>query len=258
MGTLGTCHKNHKIYREITWVLANWMIWGYCNTTDYHFILSHDGSGWCWYIWCAMDGNMDPIKINPSHGIKIYQHQPDPSWGISQRLRENQWTSPNFLMVFTSLPTPMTARVYVNLPEGILLYIYICNIMYIYIYYILWIKPIEFHVFRIRSIHDVISPIFTMVDNVVVSDSWIDLKVLWENLEGRIVLAFGRVNSSRKSGFSWSQWVFLYIVVFFRGRKPMASSPPWEEHGFPHQCTLFLIMVKVFRSRLSQPKKSLE
>jgi hypothetical protein len=63
-----------------------------------------------------------------------------------------------------------------------------------------------------------------MVDNVVVSDSGIDLKVLWENLEGRIVLAFGRVNSSRKSGFHDPNEFF--IVVFFRGRKPMASSPP--------------------------------
>ena len=96
-----------------------------------------------------------------------------------------------------------------------------------------------------------------MVDNVVVSDSWIDLKVLWENLEGRIVLAFGRVNSSRKSGFHDPNEFFIYSCFF----------PRKKTHGFfttlrgtwvPHQCTLFLIMVKVFRSRLSQPKKSLE
>ena len=60
------------------------------------------------------------------------------------------------------------------------------------------------------------------------------------------------VNSSRKSGFHDPNEFF--IVVFFS-----EEENPWLHHPrVPHQCRLFLIMVKVFRSRLSQPKKTLE
>jgi calcineurin-like phosphoesterase family protein len=70
-----------------------------------------------------------------------------------------------------------------------------------------------------------------MVDNVVVSDSGIDLKVLWENLEGRIVLAFGRVNSSRKSGFHDPNEFF--IVVFSEEENPWLLHHPERNMGSP-------------------------
>ena len=52
---------------------ARWMV--YIGSWKILFNISHDGSGWCCYIWCAMD----PINKNPSH-VSIYTSTMDPSW----------------------------------------------------------------------------------------------------------------------------------------------------------------------------------
>ena len=130
------------------------------------------------------------------------------------------------------------------------MYIYICIILYN------MNKPIEFHVLESAAstmLYPLSSPWSTTLLFRILGLIWRFYGRIWK------VALFWRLGGKLfpEVRFSWSQWVF-YSPCFFPRKKTHGFFTTLRGTWVPHQCTLFLIMVKVFRSRLSQPKKSLE